>query len=67
MAENQEAMEYVKSGTILCTLKQQVPTYGYNSVFNMLLIADGKEPTVKVDEIPATYITIDNVDQFLTK
>jgi ribose transport system substrate-binding protein len=65
MAENQEAMEYVKSGTILCTLKQQVPVYGYNSVYNMLLIADGKEPTVKVDEIPANYVTIDNVDQFL--
>ncbi len=43
MAENMEALEYVKSGTILCTLRQQVPTYGYNSVFNMLLIADGKE------------------------
>lgn len=67
MAENQEAMQYVKSGTILCTLKQQVPTYGYNSVYNMLLIADGKEPKVKVDEIPAIYVTSENVDQFLTK
>lgn len=67
MAENQEAMNFVKDGTIFCTLKQDVPTYGYNSVFNMLLIADGKAPKTVADEIPAIFVTKENVDQYITK
>lgn len=67
MAENQEAMNFVKDGTIFCTLKQDVPTYGYNSVYNMLLIADGKAPKTVVDEIPAIFVTKENVDQYITK
>ncbi len=65
MAEDQEAMKYVKDGTILCTLRQAVPTYGYNSVYNMLLIADGKTPDPVFDEIPAHFVTLKNVDDFL--
>lgn len=65
MAEDQEAMKFVKDGTILCTLRQKVTTYGYNSVFAMLALADGKEPNVKVDETPADFVTIENVDKFI--
>ncbi|HZJ77925.1 MAG TPA: substrate-binding domain-containing protein [Clostridia bacterium] len=65
MVEDQEAMKYVKDGTILCTLRQAVPTYGYNSVYNMLLIADGKTPDPVFDEIPAHFVTLKNVDDFL--
>ncbi len=65
MAEDQEAMNYVKKGAIYCTLRQAVPTYGYNSVFNMLLIADGKAPKVVNDDIPAAFVTAEIVDQFL--
>lgn len=64
-AEDQEAMNYVKAGAIFCTLRQAVPTYGYNSVYNMLLIADGKAPKVVNDDIPADFITIENVDKYL--
>lgn len=64
MAENEEAMQLVEEGVISVTLKQAVPTYGYNSVYNMLLIADGKEPLVVQDEIPANFVTIDNVAEF---
>ena len=65
MAENQEAMQYVKDGTILVTLKQAVSTYGYNSVFAMLEIADGRTPATVNDETPANFVDKDNVDQFL--
>jgi ribose transport system substrate-binding protein len=65
MAENDEAMQLVKEGVIFCTLKQQVPTYGYNSVYNMLLIADGKKPLVVQDEIPAVFVTSENVKDFM--
>jgi ribose transport system substrate-binding protein len=64
-AENQEAMKYVKDGTITCTLKQQVQQYGYNSVFNMLQLADGNKPTKVQDDLPAVFVTKDNVDQYL--
>ena len=66
MAEDQEAMQYVKDGTILCTLRQAVSTYGYNSVYAMLEIADGKTPNPVVDEIPAHFVTKDNVAEFLS-
>ncbi len=65
MAEDQEAMKYVKDGTIYCTLRQAVTTYGYNSVFNMLELADGRTPAIVFDEIPAHFVTKENVDQFL--
>ncbi|MFA5659663.1 MAG: substrate-binding domain-containing protein [Oscillospiraceae bacterium] len=65
MAEDQEAMQYVQDGTIYCTLRQAVPTYGYNSVYNMLEIADGREPSVVFDEIPAHFVTKENVADFL--
>jgi ribose transport system substrate-binding protein len=65
MAENQEAMEYVKNGTILCTLKQDVPKYGYNSVYAMLELADGRTPAIVNDETPAIFVDKTNVDQFL--
>lgn len=65
MAEDQEAMQYVQDGTILCTLRQAVTTYGYNSVYNMLEIADGRAPSVVFDEIPAHFVTKENVSQFL--
>ncbi len=65
MAENEEAMQLVQDGILFCTLVQSVPTYGYNSVYNMLLIADGKEPLVVQDEIPATFVTQENVADFL--
>lgn len=65
MAEDQEAMQYVKDGTILCTLRQSVTTYGYNSVYNMLKLADGKTPDPVFDEIPAHFVTKENVDDFL--
>lgn len=65
MAEDQEAMQFVKDGTILCTLRQAVPTYGYNSVYAMLELADGRTPDPVDDEIPANFVTAENVDEFL--
>lgn len=65
MAEDQEAMQYVKNGTILCTLRQAVTTYGYNSVYAMLELADGKTPKKTNDEIAAYFVTKDNVDDFI--
>lgn len=65
MAENEEAMQYVEDGTIEVTLKQDVPTYGYNSVYAMLEIADGRTPSKVADEIPAIFVTKDNVSDFL--
>lgn len=64
-AEDQEAMNYVKDGAIFCTLRQAVPTYGYNSVFNMLRIADGKAPKVVNDDIPAHFVTSANIADYL--
>lgn len=66
-AEDTEAMQYVQSGIITCTLKQQVQQYGYNSVMNMLEIADGRQPAKVNDDLPATFVTKDNVAQFLKK
>ena len=64
MAEDKEAMGYVAEGTILATLKQTVSAYGYNSVYNMIRIADGKEPVVVNNDLPATVVTTDNVKDF---
>lgn len=65
MAEDEEALGYVKDGTILCTLKQSVSAYGYNSIYNMIMIADGKKPVASNFELPANFVTKDNVDEFL--
>jgi ribose transport system substrate-binding protein len=65
MAEDQEAMNFVKDGTIYCTLKQKVVDYGYNSVFNMLEIADGRQPSTVKDDLAADFVTKENVDQFI--
>jgi len=67
MSEDQESMQYVQEGVVLSAFLQQVPTYGYNSVYNLLLLADGKEPLVKVDDIPATFVTLENVADYLAQ
>lgn len=64
MAEDEEAAGYLKDGTMFCTLKQNVPSYGYNSVYNMMMIADGQKPIKVEDDIPADFITKDNVDDY---
>lgn len=64
MAEDAEAAQYVRDGAMYCTLKQKVPSYGYNSVYNMIMIADGVGPVTVNGDIPADFITIDNVDDF---
>lgn len=64
MAEDKEAAGYIKDGTMYATLKQNVPSYGYISVYNMIRIADGQDPVQKLSDIPADFITADNVDDF---
>ena len=64
MAEDAEAAGYVRDGVMYVTLKQKVPSYGYNSVYNMIMIADGVGPVTVNGDIPADFITIDNVDDF---
>ena len=64
MAEDQEAAGYLRDGTMFCTLKQNVPSYGYNSVYNMIMLADGNEPYTVNDDIPADFITQETVDNY---
>lgn len=64
MAEDQEAAGYVKDGTLYATLKQNVPAYGYISVYNMIMLADGQEPVQANSDIPADFITAENVNDF---
>ena len=64
MAEDAEAAGYVRDGAMYCTLKQKVPSYGYNSVYNMIMIADGVGPVTVNGDIPADFITAENVDDF---
>ena len=64
MAEDAEAAGYVRDGAMYCTLKQKVPSYGYNSVYNMIMIADGEGPVTVNGDIPADFITAENVDDF---
>ena len=64
MAEDAEAADYVREGAIYCTLKQKVPSYGYNSVYNMIMIADGVGPVTANGDIPADFVTAENVDTF---
>lgn len=64
MTEDEEAAEFLRDGTLFCTLKQNVPSYGYNSVYNMIMIADGKEPYAVNDDIPADFIMQDTVDDY---
>lgn len=64
-AEDQEAMEYVEDGTLYVTLKQNVEGYGYHSVYNMILIADGEDPYVQNFELAATFVTSENVADYL--
>lgn len=64
MAEDKEAAGYLKDGTMYCTLKQNVPSYGYNSVYNMIMIADGVGPVTVDGDIPANFITAENVDDY---
>ncbi len=65
MGENDEAMQYMDEGTIELSRKKDVPTYGYNIVYAMLEIADGRTPAKVADEIPAIFVTKDNVSEFL--
>ena len=64
-ADNQEAFGYIKDGSLLSTMKQDVPSIGYHSVFNMLRVADGKAPEMVEYEMDAIFITIDDVDNYL--
>lgn len=64
MAEDKEAAGYIKDGTMYATLKQNVPSYGYISVYNMIMMADGKDPVQADSDIPADFITAENVDNF---
>lgn len=65
MAEDEEALGYVEDGTILCTLVQDVSGYGYNSIYNMIMLADGNEPVSVNFDIPASFVTKDNIAEFL--
>lgn len=65
MGEDEEAMNFIQDGTIYASLKQTVPAYGYNSVYNMIRIADGEEPVIVKDDLPATIVTAENVGEFL--
>ena len=64
MSEDEETAGYLKDGTMYCTLKQDVPSYGYNSVYNMIMIADGNEPYKVEDDIPAAFVYQENVDDY---
>ena len=64
-ADSQEGMGYIKDGSLLCTMKQEVVGIGYNSVYNMLLIADGKAPEKVEYELDAIFITAADVDKYI--
>lgn len=64
MAEDREGADYIIDGTIYATNKQKVSDYGYYSVYNMIMIADGKEPVAVYGNLPTDIVTAENVKNF---
>lgn len=64
MDDDPETIKYIKEGAIYATMVQNVKEIGYNSVKNMIAIADGKTPEKKEFEVGAFMVKQDSLDNY---
>lgn len=64
MDDDPETIKYIEEGAIYATMVQNVKEIGYNSVKNMIAIADGKQPEKKEFEVGAFMVKKDSLDNY---
>lgn len=66
MDDDPETIKYIEEGAIYATMVQNVKEIGYNSVKNMIDIADGKVPEKKEFEVGAFMVKKDSLENYHT-
>jgi len=64
MDDDPETIKYIKDGAIYATMVQNVKEIGYNSVKNMIALADGKTLEKKEFEVGAFMVKQDSLDNY---
>jgi ribose transport system substrate-binding protein len=64
MDDDPETIKYIQDGTIYATVVQNVKEIGYQSVKNLITLADGKPLLAKEVEVGAFLVKQDSLDNY---